>query len=226
MTVSFHNIYSQTAFHVDGFKSENEQQQWQQQCVSWSAQVQLWTGLSQLTFTAPPHPLAYLETCLVLDSHLARRAALRLRYHKNPFLTERNTFLSSASISRLRNGLLIPISLSGLVSVSDCVCCCLRSSLDLSADRDATTMDTAAPNDKIRKMFSWSSSITWVQHIHDTHEHLVTCPEPVLSHDWSQRYPDRVSKSINKKSDSILDKDDLKLTRINQGRVFFFIYLN
>lgn len=42
------------AFHVDGFKSENVRQQWQQQCVSWSAQVQLWTGLSQLTFTAPP----------------------------------------------------------------------------------------------------------------------------------------------------------------------------
>lgn len=64
-------------------------------------------------FHCPPplFPLTYLETCLVLDSHLARRAALRLRYHKNPFPTGRNTFLSSAlPLSCLRNALLIQIA--------------------------------------------------------------------------------------------------------------------
>lgn len=79
-------------------------QQWQQQCVSWSAQVQLWTGLSQLTFTAPLplFPLTYLETCLVLDSHLARRAALRYVCVTTKTRSRQDEILSSLPLCHCR----------------------------------------------------------------------------------------------------------------------------
>lgn len=117
-------------------------QQWQQQCVSWSAQVQLWTGLSQLTFTAPPlspHlPGNLFSARLALGSPRSVTFALpqkpvpdRTKYFPLfRFATVVSAQCSSDTDSP-RSSLCLTVSL--LLARGCCCCDTPRTSLDLSA---------------------------------------------------------------------------------------------